>query len=388
MTTNEIAIRENKGLAGFAPQTLVEAIELARMISKSGLVPDKLRGKPEDTLIVMMTGRELGLMPMQSLREINVIQGKGVASADLLAGLVLASPVCELFRVVESNDDSAMVEAKRVGWPDAKTIGYTTDDAEKAGLLGKDNWRKNKSAMLIARAKTRAARTWFPDVVGGFYSPDEADEILARAESTPLLSVETVATTPAATPSGPTPAQRMYVAAKENESRTTVPAAVSLAIALDEAGYKTRADVPLEKLDAVLARIADVDAIVDAHAIAEVGARLAGTAVDDNGPIDAATAAEFQLEAQPAASVATEKEIVGAIFDLRKKIEKSLGADAAKEAFGVAKSEASIGRDVELYLKKGAELPDGKRLATKAELIALHASLAEIAAEKMGKVTA
>ena len=53
----------------------------------------------------------------------------------------------------------------------------------------------------------------------------------------------------------------------------------------------------------------------------------------------------------------------------------------------VANNEAQIDRAVRLYLKKGEALGAGQRMVTRAELIQLHASLAEIADEKLAKVT-
>ena len=47
--------------------------------------------RPEEAAFLLMTGRELGLSPMQSLRGIYVVSGKPVLSADLMVAAVRRS---------------------------------------------------------------------------------------------------------------------------------------------------------------------------------------------------------------------------------------------------------------------------------------------------------
>ena len=58
----------------FRPRDVNEAMTLSKGLSGSALLPRALQGKPADVLVVLLTGHELGLSPMQSLRNINVIQ--------------------------------------------------------------------------------------------------------------------------------------------------------------------------------------------------------------------------------------------------------------------------------------------------------------------------
>ena len=52
-------------------------------------------------------------------------------------------------------------------------------DAERAGLLKKDNWQKYPARMLKARAVSYAVNDLFPDVFFGLLSKEEAEEIEA-----------------------------------------------------------------------------------------------------------------------------------------------------------------------------------------------------------------
>lgn len=160
----------------FEPQNLQQAMTLAETISKSGLVPSALRGKPSDILIILMTAREMRIGPMQALSDINVIQGKAVLSADLMVAQCKRAPNrCEFFRLVESTDDHATYEVKAAGTPEAERFTFTMDDARKLHLTDKDNWKKQPKTMLRRRAAAQAARETFPDLVRG-YDPDEAED--------------------------------------------------------------------------------------------------------------------------------------------------------------------------------------------------------------------
>jgi len=181
--TNGLATRGQSMPAPFEPENLPQAIELCQRLAKSALLPTALRGKPEDVMVVLMTGRELGLSPMQSIRGISVIEGKGALNADLIVGLVQSRPtVCEYFQLISSSDAEATYETKRRGHKPTR-LQFTMTQAKAAGIAGKQNWSRWPAAMLRARCSAHLARAVYPDLVAGIYSTDEADEI--RTDSRP-----------------------------------------------------------------------------------------------------------------------------------------------------------------------------------------------------------
>ena len=150
------------------------AEQIAVRLSKSTLLPSALRGKPADLAVIMITGHELGLSPMQALRGLHVVEGRPVLSADLIVGLVKKHPACKYFRLVESTDERATYETMREGEPEPTRITWTIQQAAKAGLTGRQNWKAHPAAMLRARASAALARAVYPDVAMGIYDPDEA----------------------------------------------------------------------------------------------------------------------------------------------------------------------------------------------------------------------
>lgn len=156
--------------AGLMPQNYAECNMLARAFLDSRMYKISNLGQ---AMVILLTGMDLGVTPSVAFRSIHVIEGKPSPSADLLVAVCKNHPeVCEYFRLIESTSTAATFETKRVGDPPVR-ISYTHADAEKAGLLGKDNWRKNEPQMLCARAASRLARIVYQDLTLGLYTPDE-----------------------------------------------------------------------------------------------------------------------------------------------------------------------------------------------------------------------
>ena len=155
---------------------LGDAVRLADVISDTEMVPTVLHGRPDAIVAVVLSGWELGLGPMQSLQSIDLIQGRPALSPEGMRALVLAKG--HGFDV-DATDEYATVHCRRREWPperEWRAFTFTLADAERAGLLGKDNWKRYPEAMLTARATGKACRAIFADVIAGLgYTPDEVD---------------------------------------------------------------------------------------------------------------------------------------------------------------------------------------------------------------------
>lgn len=154
--------------------TLMRQAEIALT---SGFLPRAIRTAAQ-AVTIAMTGRELGLPVMTSLRLLSIIEGKPVFSAEGTLALVYQRVRGARVDVIESTDTCAEVEAQRPGGT-AKRFAFTIDDARRAQLLQKDNWRKYPRTMLQWRAILNACRATFPDATLGLVTPDEAEEIAA-----------------------------------------------------------------------------------------------------------------------------------------------------------------------------------------------------------------
>lgn len=166
---------------GFAPQTMTEAIEFSNMLSRSQMVPKNYQNKPEDVLVAVQWGYEIGLAPLQALQNISVINGKPSVYGDAAMALVQASPVCEdVQETIEGDGTSnpvAICKVKRRGRSEVISK-YSVEDAKRAGLWGKQGpWSQYPKRMLQMRARGFALRDAFPDVLKGLITAEEAQDM-------------------------------------------------------------------------------------------------------------------------------------------------------------------------------------------------------------------
>lgn len=144
-------------------------------ISRTEFVPTGLRGKTEAILACILTGRELGLGPMESMRSIDVIDGRPSPTGEFMARRVF-----EAGHVIVAEQQTAeSCTVKGIRYRDGKelasmTFTFTMDMARRAGLTNKTNWKHYPEAMLYWRAVSQLVRQFFPDVIGGIsHLPDE-----------------------------------------------------------------------------------------------------------------------------------------------------------------------------------------------------------------------
>lgn len=181
--TNEITIEKTKEIFHFSG-SMQENIKMAEMIAGSDMVPSDYRGKPENVIVAVQMGQEVGLKPTQALQGIAVINGRPCIWGDALIGLVRKSKHCEYVR--ESFDHETMTatcRAKRIGDPEEHVVSFSKSDAETAGLWDErkkvysqrykkdiDNtspWHKFPKRMLQMRARGFCLRDLFADVLKG-----------------------------------------------------------------------------------------------------------------------------------------------------------------------------------------------------------------------------
>lgn len=168
---------------------------VAAVAAASALAPEALRNRPQDALVVLMAGRELGLAPMQSLRMLTVIKGKVTLSADATVALVRRSGECVEWRLVESTATRATYTTRRKGDTEPTALTWTMDQAQRAGLTGGQQWRTYPEAMLRARCAAALARIVYPDIVAGIYDPDELVDVAPqspRQSAAPVIDAEVI----------------------------------------------------------------------------------------------------------------------------------------------------------------------------------------------------
>jgi hypothetical protein len=188
VTSNEIATRDEETAAVVAavnasPPTESEleawardAIAISQIsanIATTSLA-GAYRGKPDEVTAVILAGHELGIQPMTSLKSIDVIQGQPALRAHAMRGL-LQSKGHEI-ELVEADDDHCVMRGRRKGAEAWQTVVWDIERARLMGLLGKDQWKKQRKTMLINRATGEICRLVASDALHGMpYAAEELD---------------------------------------------------------------------------------------------------------------------------------------------------------------------------------------------------------------------
>lgn len=146
--------------------------EQSAYLLASGLLPKSIQ-KPEQVILIILKGRELGIPALQALTHINVISGKPTMSAELMLAQIYKMAPKTVIKFKERTNEKCVLEVKREGhgW---ESFTWTIADARTAGLTANPSWSKYPRAMLHARCVSEMARSLFPDAIAGIsYTPEE-----------------------------------------------------------------------------------------------------------------------------------------------------------------------------------------------------------------------
>jgi hypothetical protein len=145
--------------------------QAASALYKSGYFKDA--ASEAQAIVKVMAGAELGLPPFASMTGINIIQGKPALGSNVIATLVKNDPRYDYN--IETCDNTTCTIIWFENGKQRGVSSFTIQEAQNAGLTGKDNWKKYPSDMLFARAISRGARRYAPGVFGGspVYTADE-----------------------------------------------------------------------------------------------------------------------------------------------------------------------------------------------------------------------
>jgi len=146
-------------------------IQLGKIAYESGLFKD-IRN-PEQAVIKILKGQELGLPPITALESIFVIDGRIALSSSLIASRIKTSGKYD-YKTTEKTPKRVVIEFYENG----KKVGESSfgeEEAKRAGIM--DTWgvQKYPESTFWARALTSGARTYCPDVFmgGSIYVAEE-----------------------------------------------------------------------------------------------------------------------------------------------------------------------------------------------------------------------
>jgi hypothetical protein len=160
--TNEITIQNH---------TLKDLETMANVVARSGLFGVK---DPTQAMALMLLCQADGLHPMTACRQYHVIQGRASMTSQTMMSRFLQSGGRQ--EIHELTEEAAELTLTHPQGGSAR-VRWTIQQAQKAGLAGKDNWRAHPRSMLLRRAQAEAVRAVAPFIVEGLPLEDEAADL-------------------------------------------------------------------------------------------------------------------------------------------------------------------------------------------------------------------
>lgn len=156
---------------------------IAKDVYLSGAFPDKVE-RPEQALIILLTGQEMGISPMAAMRSIAVFDGNAILAADLMVALVRRTGNARFEYERDIPNGSCRLTLDRLDTGENFICTWDRERVERGGINRgkkgiKKNWKSHEAEMLKHRCDAEACRALFPDVLLGVYTPDEREEIEA-----------------------------------------------------------------------------------------------------------------------------------------------------------------------------------------------------------------
>ena len=218
------------------------AHQAAQMLVTTSFVPQSYKGRPDEAAVAIVTGIELGLSPTAALRSIDIVNGTPALRAITLRALVQKHG--HKIWVDESTSQRAIVKGTRKGTDTVEQSIWDMDRARQLGLAGKDNWKKQPTAMLLARATSELARLIDADgILGLAYT---AEELQDQPKETPAPTPEKKPQKRVSRARKPEPAQVEPEQGIEPE-KPSVDAAEGVAPVADEVTGEIVEEAPIEE---------------------------------------------------------------------------------------------------------------------------------------------
>ncbi|MDV3469047.1 recombinase RecT [Stenotrophomonas sp. C3(2023)] len=175
---------ETRALA-LMPTSIDQAIQLSEVMAKANLVPEHLRGKPGDCLLIVMQAQRWGMDAVSVAQCTSVVHGKLCYEGKLVAAALYSMGAIEgrLEYDIQGTGQNASitVTATPRGGRGPQLVRGTVKDwrtygKDKTGARIDNAWDKIPEDMLVYRGTRQWARRYAPEALLGVYTPDEMED--------------------------------------------------------------------------------------------------------------------------------------------------------------------------------------------------------------------
>lgn len=135
--------------------------------------------KQSQAISKLVVGMSLGLSPVSAMADVSIIEGKPILQAHAVAALVANSQRYR-YKILEATEKVCRIEWREHldgAWEVVGESSFSMEDAKRAGLDQKKNWKAYPADMLYSKAMGRGARRFAPAALGGsVYVAGEIEE--------------------------------------------------------------------------------------------------------------------------------------------------------------------------------------------------------------------
>lgn len=147
---------------------------MAEAVARSGLFGMK---NADQALALMLVAQSENQHPATITQDYDIIQGKACRKThSVMARFQQMGGKVEWHQLTDAVADATFSHPSggdlRIAW--------TFEQAKKAGLTGKDNWKNYPRAMLRARCIAEGIRAVYPSAIGGMMVSEEATDVLEK----------------------------------------------------------------------------------------------------------------------------------------------------------------------------------------------------------------
>lgn len=180
---NDMVIAQQSANA-LVPRNIGEAMSLADIMAKASLIPEHLRGKPGDCLLVVMQAQRWGMDAVSVAQCTSVVHGKLCYEGKLVAAALYAMGAIDgrLHYDIKGSGQNAtiVVTATPRGGSGPQSVTGSVKDwrtfgKDKSGNKIDNAWDKMPEDMLLYRGTRQWARRYAPEALLGVYTPDEIE---------------------------------------------------------------------------------------------------------------------------------------------------------------------------------------------------------------------
>ncbi len=162
-----------------------ELFKIGSVMSKTQLVPDNYRNRPEDCTIAIDIANRNGMSPLSVMQNLYVVKGKPQWSGQACIAMLRASKEFEHVKPVmvgERNTDEWGCYFKAIDKSDGEVVTgtlVTIKMAKDDGWYDKDGskWKTMPEQMLQYRAAAFFARIYMPNALMGYKVEGELEDI-------------------------------------------------------------------------------------------------------------------------------------------------------------------------------------------------------------------